>query len=129
MNLPQKDKKKEDKIFTLTSEKPMQPNIWMYLFFSLLVIAVLIFAYKDMREADEPLIYYKEKYEELERSYIDIAGSYVYVLETIMNNNIDIQPYIQDYNTKSRAEYIEWLRRRIVATQVEIDRLDRMHRK
>ena len=129
MNLPQKDKKKEDKLFTLTSEKPMQPNIWMYLFFSLLVIAVLIFAYKDMREADEPLIYYKEKYDELERSYVDIAGSYVYLLETIMNNNIDIQPYIQDYNTKSRAEYIEWLRRRIVATQVEIDRLERMHRK
>ena len=128
MNPPQKDRK-EDKIFTLTSEKPMQPNIWMYLFFSLLVIAVLIFAYKDMREADEPLIYYKEKYDELERSYVDIAGSYVYLLETIMNNNIDIQPYIQDYNTKSRAEYIEWLRRRIVATQVEIDRLERMHRK
>ncbi|HZY10947.1 MAG TPA: hypothetical protein VFF29_07310, partial [Bacteroidota bacterium] len=69
------------------------------------------------------------KYDELERSYVDIAGSYVYLLETIMNNNIDIQPYIQDYNTKSRAEYIEWLRRRIVATQVEIDRLERMHRK
>lgn len=128
MNPPLKDRK-EDKIFTLTSEKSMQPNIWMYLFFSLLVIAVLIFAYKDMREADEPLIYYKEKYDELERSYVEIAGSYVYLLETIMSNNIDIQPYIQDYNTKSRAEYIEWLRRRIVSTQVEIDRLDRMHRK
>ena len=43
----------------------MQPNVWMYLFFSLLVIAVLTIAYQDMRQADAPLQYYKDKYEDL----------------------------------------------------------------
>ena len=66
--------KPEDPLLKLTSEKPMQPNIWMYLFFSLLAVAVLVIAYQDMRQADEPLIYYKEKYEELERSGLDPFG-------------------------------------------------------
>jgi len=107
----------------------MQPNVWMYLFFSLLVISVLVIAYQDMRQADEPLIYYKEKYDELERSYIDLAKSHSYVLETIMKNDIDLQPYWPEFVNKTKEEYIEYLRRRIVAMQVEIDRLDLAHRK
>ncbi|MBI4547266.1 MAG: hypothetical protein HY707_04745 [Ignavibacteriae bacterium] len=107
----------------------MQPNIWMYLFFSLLIISVIVIAYQDMRRADEPLIYYKEKYEELERSYIELAKSHSYVLETIMNNDIDLQPYWHEFANKPKEQYIEYLRRRIVAMQVEIERLDREHRK
>ena len=107
----------------------MQPNIWMYLFFSLLVISVLVIAYQDMRQADEPLIYYKEKYDQLERSYIDLAKSHSYILETIMKNNVNLQPYLPEFAGKQKEEYIEYLRRRIVAMQVEIDRLDRDHRK
>ena len=107
----------------------MQPNVWMYLFFSLLVVSVLVIAYQDMRQADEPLIYYKEKYDELERSYIDLAKSHSYVLETIMKNDIDLQPYWPEFVNKTKEEYIEYLRRRIVAMQVEIDRLDLAHRK
>ena len=113
----------------LTSENPMQQNVWMYLFFSLLVIAVLIIAYQDMRRADEPIIYYKEKYEDLERSYVELAKSYSYLLETIMKNEIDLQPYLPEFKGKRKEEYIEYLRRRIVAMQVETDRLDREHRK
>ena len=107
----------------------MQPSIWMYLFFSLLVISILVTAYQDMRQADEPLIYYKEKYEELENSYIDLAKSHSYILETIMKNNVDLQPYLPEFNGKKKEEYVEWLRRRIVAMQVDIDRLDRIYKK
>ena len=120
---------KGDSILNLTSEKSMQPNIWMYLFFSLLVISVLVIAYQDMRQADEPLIYYKEKYEELERSYIDLAKSHSYILETLMKNDVDLQPYLPEFAKKPKNEYVEYLRRRIVAMQVEIDRLDREHQK
>ena len=82
-----------------------------------------------MRRADEPLIYYKEKYQDLERTYIDLAKSHSYVLETVMKNNVDLQPYWPEFATKTPEEYHEYLRRRIVAMQVEIDRLDRDHRK
>jgi intergrase/recombinase len=113
----------------LTSEnKPMQANVWMYLFFSLLVIAVVVVAYQDMRTADQPLIYYKEKYEDLERAYIELAKSHSYVLETIMKNNIDMQPYWPEFANKPKEDYLEYLRRRIVAMQVEIERLDRDHK-
>lgn len=107
----------------------MQPSIWMYLFFSLLVISVLVIAYQDMRQADEPLIYYKEKYDELERSYIDLAKSHSYIMETIMKNEVDLQPYLPEFTGKKKEEYVEWLRRRIVAMQVDIDRLDREYKK
>ena len=107
----------------------MQPNVWMYLFFSLLVVAVLTIAYQDMRQADAPLIYYKEKYEDLERSYVDLAKSHSYVLETIMKNNVDLQPYLRDFVDKPRDEYQEYLRRRIVAMQLDIERIERSYRK
>jgi hypothetical protein len=120
---------KDDKILKITSENnSMQANVWMYLFFSLLVIAVVIVAYQDMRTADQPLIYYKEKYEDLERSYIELAKSHSYVLETIMKNNVDMQPYWPEFADKSKDDYVEYLRRRIIAMQVEIERLDRDHK-
>ena len=107
----------------------MQPNVWMYLFFSFLVVAVLVIAYQDMRRADEPLLYYKDKYEELEQSYIDLAKSHSYILDIIMKNSIDLQPYLPEFAKKPKEEYTEYLRRRIVAMQVDLDRLDRQHRK
>jgi hypothetical protein len=120
---------KDDKILKITSENnSMQANVWMYLFFSLLVIAVVIVAYQDMRTADQPLIYYKEKYEDLERAYIELAKSHSYVLETIMKNNVDMQPYWPEFSNKPKEDYVEYLRRRIIAMQVEIERLDRDHK-
>jgi len=101
----------------------------MYLFFSLLVVAVLTIAYQDMRQADAPLVYYKEKFDELEQSYIDLAKSHSYVLETMMKNNVDLQPYLPEFADKPQEEYIEYLRRRIVTMQVEIDRIERIHRR
>src|SRR5689334_10029495 len=98
----------------------MQPNVWLYLFFSLLVVAILTIAYQDMRQADAPLVYYKERYEDLERSYVELAKSHSYVLETIMKNNVDLQPYLQDFAKKPRSEYEEYLRRRVVAMQLDI---------
>ena len=71
----------------------MQSNIWMYLFFALLAIAIIVIAYQDMRRADQPLEYYKDKCDEIERSYIELAKSHSYVLETIMKNDIDMQQY------------------------------------
>ena len=107
----------------------MQPNVWMYLFFSLLAIALIVIAYQDMRQADQPLVYYKEKYDDLERSYIELAKSHSYVLETIMKNDIDMQQYWPEFATKTKEDYKEYLRRRIVAMQVDIERLDHDHRK
>ena len=46
-----------------------------------------------------------------------------------MKNDVDHQPYLKDYAKRPKEEYIEYLRRRIVAMQVDIDRLDREHRK
>jgi transcriptional antiterminator Rof (Rho-off) len=106
----------------------MQPNIWMYLFFSLLVIAVLTIAYQDMRQADAPLVYYKEKYEELERTYVELAKSHSYVLETIMKNNVDLQSHLPDFAGKPKEEYVEYLRRRIVAMQLDIERIERSYK-
>lgn len=107
----------------------MQPNVWMYLFFSLLVVAVLTIAYQDMRQADAPLVYYKEKYEELERTYVDLAKSHSYVLETMMKNNVDLQPYLPDFAEKPKEVYVEYLRRRIVAMQLDIERIERTYKK
>ncbi len=107
----------------------MQPNIWMYLFFSLLVVAILTIAYQDMRQADAPLVYYKEKFEDLEKSYVDLAKSHSYILETLMKNDVDLQPYLPDFAEKTREEYIEYLRRRIVTMQVEIERIERSYKK
>lgn len=107
----------------------MQPNVWMYLFFSLLVIAVLTIAYQDMRQADAPLQYYKDRSDELERTYVELAKSHSYVLETILKNNIDLQACLPDFADKPREEYIEYLRRRIVAMQLDIERIERSHRK
>ncbi|GEM_PF-4262828 len=107
----------------------MASNVWMYLFFALLVVAIIVIAYQDMRRADQPLEYYKDRYDDLERSYIELAKSHSYVLETIMKNNIDMQPYWPQFTEKPKEEYIEYLRRKIVAMQVEIERLDRLHRR
>ena len=107
----------------------MQPNVWMYLFFSLLIVAILTIAYQDMRQADAPLVYYKDKYEDLERSYVELAKSHSYILETIMKNDVDLQPYLHDLAGKPREEYEEYLRRRIVAMQLDIERIDRSYRK
>ncbi|HTK81268.1 MAG TPA: hypothetical protein VL633_03175 [Bacteroidota bacterium] len=106
----------------------MQSPVWMFLFFSLLVIAVVVVAYQDMRTADQPLIYYKERYEDLEKAYMELAKSHSYVLETIMKNNVDMQQYWPEFANKPKEEYTEYLRRRIVAMQVEIERLDHDHR-
>lgn len=107
----------------------MKPNVWMYLFFCLLVVAVITIAYQDMRRTDAPLVYYKEKYEDLEMSYVDLAKSHSYVLETMMKNNVDLQPYLRDFAGKPREEYVEYLRRRIVAMQLDIDRIERTNKK
>ncbi len=107
----------------------MQPNVWMYLFFSLLIVAILTIAYQDMRQADAPLIFYKDKYEDLERSYVELAKSHSYILETIMKNDVDLQPYLKDLAGKPREEYEEYLRRRIVAMQLDIERIDRSYKK
>jgi transcriptional antiterminator Rof (Rho-off) len=103
----------------------MQNNIWIYLFFALLVVSVLIIAYQDMRRSDEPLLYYKDKYEELRHSYVELAKSHSYLLETIMKNDIALQPYLPEYAQRSKDEYLEYLRRRIVAMQMETERLER----
>jgi hypothetical protein len=116
-----------DKILGATSGDMSRPNIWIFMFFSLLTISVVIIAYQDLRRADEPMMYYKEKYEELERQYIELAKSHSYVLETMMKNNVDMQPYWPEFTTKTHEEYIEYLRRQIVAMQVNIDRLDHDH--
>ena len=107
----------------------MQPNVWMYLFVSLLIVAVLTIAYQDMRQADAPLVYYKEKYEDLERTYVELAKTHSYVLETIMKNHVDLQPYLPEFAGKPKEEYAEYLRRRIVAMQLDIDRIERSYRK
>jgi hypothetical protein len=107
----------------------MQSNVWMYLFFAVLIVGLVVIVYQDMKRADQPLEYYKDRYEELEKAYIELAKSHSYVLETIMKNNIDLQPYWPEFTDKSKEEYAEYLRRRIVAMQVEIDRLDHDHRK
>jgi hypothetical protein len=103
----------------------MNANVWMYLFFSLLIISVLLIAYQDLRRADEPLIYYKEKYSELESQYIELAKSHSYIMETIMKNHIPLKQYLPDFVNRSDDEYIEWLRQRIVAMQLDINRLNR----
>ena len=107
----------------------MQPNIWMYLFFSLLVITVIVVAYMDMRQSDQPLIYYKEKYEDLERRYTDLAGSHSYVLETVLKNDVDLRQYWPEFSNKTKEEYIEYLRREIVRMQLDIEHLNHDHKK
>jgi hypothetical protein len=102
----------------------MKINIWMVLFIIVVIVGSVVIAYQDMRRADQPLIYYKEKYESLQRSYIELAKSHSYILETVMKNNVNLQPYLQDYKEKPPSEFNEYLRRRIVAMQLEIERLD-----
>lgn len=102
----------------------MKTNIWMVLFISVTILAAVVIAYQDLRRADQPLIYYKEKYEELQRAYIELAKSHSYILETIMKNNVNIQPYLADFANKPPEEFNEYLRRRIVAMQLEIERLE-----
>jgi hypothetical protein len=118
-----------DRILDATSANLARPNIWIFMFFSLLTIAVVIIAYQDLRRADEPMLYYKEKYDELEHQYVELAKSHSYVLETVMKNDINLQPFWPEFATKSHEEYIEYLRRQIVALQVNIDRLDHDHAK
>ena len=121
--------KTNNPLWKATSERSTHINIWMFLFFGLLVISIIIVAYQDMRRADEPLIYYKEKYDELERQYIELAKSFSYVLDVIMKNDINLQPYLTEFANKPREEYIEFLRRRIVAMQLDINRLEWHHRR
>lgn len=102
----------------------MKINIWMILFIATVIIAVVVIAYQDLRRADQPLIYYKDKYEDLQKAYIDLAKSHSYILETVMKNNVPLQSYLPDYASRTPAEFNEYLRRRIVAMQLEIERLD-----
>ncbi|MDP2207722.1 MAG: hypothetical protein Q8K98_02970 [Bacteroidota bacterium] len=102
----------------------MKFNIWMVLFIATVIVAVVVIAYQDLRRADQPLIYYKDKYEDLQKAYIDLAKSHSYILETVMKNNVQLQSYLPDYANRTPAEFNEYLRRRIVAMQLEIERLD-----
>ncbi len=102
----------------------MKPNIWMILFFALLIVTIVVIAYQDLKRAEQPLIYYKEKYEALQKGYIDLAKSHSYILETIMKNNVPLQQYLPDYKDRIPEEFSEYLRRRIVAMQLEIERLN-----
>ena len=127
MAKPFSNEQQADRVLDATSGNSARPNIWIFMFFSLLTIAVVIIAYQDLRRADEPMLYYKEKYDELERQYIELAKSHSYVLETVMKNDVNLQPFWPEFATKSHEEYIEYLRRQIVAVQVNIDRLDHDH--
>lgn len=102
----------------------MKYNIWMVLFIATVIVAVVVIAYQDLRRADQPLIYYKDKYEDLQKAYIDLAKSHSYILETVMKNNVQLQSHLPDYANRTPAEFNEYLRRRIVAMQLEIERLD-----
>ncbi len=102
----------------------MKFNIWMVLFIATVIVAVVVIAYQDLRRADQPLIYYKDKYEDLQKAYIDLAKSHSYILETVMKSNVPLQSYLPDYANRTPAEFNEYLRRRIVAMQLEIERLD-----
>lgn len=102
----------------------MKNNVWMVLFIIVVIVATVVIAYQDLRRADQPLIYYKEKYTDLQRAYTDLAKSHSYILETIMKNGVNLQPYLPDYKDRTPAEFNEYLRRRIVAMQLEIERLD-----
>jgi hypothetical protein len=102
----------------------MKINVWMILFILVVIVSAVVIAYQDLRRADQPLIYYKEKYENLQRAYIDLAKSHSYILETVMKNNVNLQPFLPDYKDRTTGEFSEYLRRRIVAMQLEIERLD-----
>jgi hypothetical protein len=102
----------------------MKNNVWMILFIVVVIVSAVVIAYQDLRRADQPLIYYKEKYENLQRAYIELAKSHSYILETVMKNNVNLQPFLPDYKERPAAEFTEYLRRRIVAMQLEIERLD-----
>jgi hypothetical protein len=41
-----------------------------------------------------------------------------------VKNNVNLQPFLPDYKERTAAEFSEYLRRRIVAMQLEIERLD-----
>ena len=105
-------------------KEKMKNNVWMVLFIVVVIVSTIVIAYQDLRRADQPLIYYKEKYENLQRAYIDLAKSHSYILETVMKNNVSLQPFLPDYKDRTAAEFSEYLRRRIVAMQLEIERLD-----
>jgi hypothetical protein len=102
----------------------MKNNVWMILFIIVVIVATVVIAYQDLRRADQPLIYYKDKYMDLQRAYIDLAKSHSYILETIMKNNVTLQPHLPDYKDRTPVEFNEYLRRRIVGMQLEIERLD-----
>ena len=102
----------------------MKVNFWMIIAIAITIISVVIIAYQDLRRADQPLIYYKDKYELLQNSYIELAKSHSYILETIIKNDVPLQPYLIDYKDRTVDEFKEYLRRRIVAMQLEIERLD-----
>lgn len=105
-------------------KEEMKNNVWMILFIIVVIVATVVIAYQDLRRADQPLIYYKDKYTDLQRAYMDLARSHSYILETVMKNNVNLQPYLPDYKDRTPAEFNEYLRRRIVAMQLEIERLD-----
>jgi hypothetical protein len=102
----------------------MKPNVWMILFIAVIIVVTVFIAYQDLKRADQPLAYYEEKYKALQKGYIDLAKSHSYILETIMKNNVPLQQYLPEYKDRSPEEFSEYLRRRIVAMQLEIERLN-----
>ena len=99
-------------------------NIWMHLFFGLLIVFIVTTILLFQRQSQRDLLTYKEKYISLRKSYIDLAKSQSYILELLLKN-VDLQKLVPEYRDLSKDAFTEAVRRKIVELKLKVENLER----
>lgn len=99
-------------------------NIWMYMFFGLLIVFVITSILLLQKKSQSDLLTYKEKYVSMRQAYINLAKSQSFTFEVLLKNP-DLQSMMPEYRDRSKDEFLEAVRRKIVELKIKVENLEK----
>jgi K+/H+ antiporter YhaU regulatory subunit KhtT len=99
-----------------------EKNIWMYLFFAMLLICVVlsVLQVRTTSESD-----YRKKYDDLKRSYLELARTQSKILGEMMLKTETLKENNPDYKDLEKDELDKRVRRDIGRLEIRIDELEK----
>ncbi|MDX1943104.1 MAG: hypothetical protein SFU99_21250 [Saprospiraceae bacterium] len=107
----------------------MKRNIWIVLFFTLLIINLVFLTIyfisnrnSELESKNEQIDILKSELRKSKSEFIENAEQLKYLLETIIENSTELKKYMIEYKDVSEKDFEEKLRQKIVRLDIEIER-------